>query len=170
MALTKEQLDQLRPGDIVREVSWEGIEPDGLDNVYEVEEVNNTIVMLKNNPCKVALAPCFLELVHKKNDTKIAVHYTETSPCTLTDKDKLANQLLDKYVIFKPKPIFLVQEAPTKYEFHVFQLSTGTIVAVFPFMADNTYSGEYYTYNAAKERAEEYCERINEKVANGQPY
>lgn len=166
MALTKEQLDQLRPGDIVREVSWEGIEPDGLANVYEVEEVNNTIVMLKNNPYNIALAPCFLELVHKKNDNKIAVTYTETSPVTMTDKDKLANQLLDKYVVLKPKPLFLVQEAPTKYEFQVFELSTGTIVAVFPFMSDNTYSSEYYTYNAAKERAEECCESINKKLYN----
>lgn len=69
MALTKEQVDQLRPGDIVREVSWNGIEPAGLGNVYEVEEVNNTIIMLKNNPCNIALAPCFLELVYSKDVT-----------------------------------------------------------------------------------------------------
>jgi hypothetical protein len=45
-------------------VSWNGIEPSGLGNIYEVEEVNNTIIILRNNPCNIALAPCFLELVY----------------------------------------------------------------------------------------------------------
>lgn len=91
MALTKEQVDQLRPGDIVREVSWEGIEPAGLGNVYEVEEVNNTIIMLRNNPCNIALAPCFLELVQASHSNNVDRDKDEEVKVTKTDRFKVTS-------------------------------------------------------------------------------
>lgn len=151
MALTKEQIKNLKPGDIVREVSWEGIEPAGLGNVYEVEEVNNTIIMLKNNPCNIALAPCFLELVYsagKENTGSITQEVPEDST---DDRFKVIVDNMDSY------------------SHKVNDTNTGLTVAVFPYYVSE-FEDELTARASALKKAIEYCKYINEKVSNGQPY
>lgn len=113
MALTKEQIKNLKPGDIVREVGWHGVEPSGIGNIYEVEANNETVIMLRNNPCNIALAPCFLELVHKKNADEISLSHTGTSTVTTADKDKSGNQPLDSHELLALRS--LMQDPPMKY-------------------------------------------------------
>ena len=144
MALTKEQLDRLRPGDIVREVSWNGIEPAGLDNVYEVEEVNNTIIILKNNPCNVALAPCFLELVYsadKENTEDITQKELKDTP------DERFEVIVDNM---------------DSYSHKVNDTNTGLTVAVFPYYV-TSFEDELTARASALRKTIDYCDYLNKK-------
>lgn len=151
MALTKEQIKNLKPGDIVREVSWEGIEPAGLGNVYEVEEVNNTIIMLKNNPCNIALAPCFLELVYSAGKENTGGIKHEVPEDSTDDRFKVIVDNLDSY------------------SHKVNDTNTGLTVAVFPYYVSE-FDDELIERASTRKKAIEYCKYLNEKVANGQSY
>lgn len=151
MSLTKEQIKNLKPGDIVREVSWEGIEPEGLGNVYEVEEVNNTIIRLRNNPCNIALAPCFLELVYSagKENTASVEH------------EVLVNSTGDRFKI--------VADNIDPYSHRVKDTFTSRTVAIFPYYVSE-FDDELIERASTLKKAIEYCKYLNEKVANGQSY
>ena len=84
---------EFKKGDIVREVSWDGIEPKGLGNIYEVEANDGTVIMLRNNPCNIALAPCFLELVYSKDepDNNVDRNRDEEVKVTKTDRFKITS-------------------------------------------------------------------------------
>lgn len=142
MALTKEQLDQLRPGDIVREVSWEGIEPAGLGNVYEVEEVNNTIIILKNNPCNIALAPCFLELVYSESRDNTGSIKHEVPEDSTDDRFKVIVDNMDSY------------------SHKVKDTNTGLTVAVFPYYVSE-FEDELTARASALKKAIAYCNYLN---------
>lgn len=142
MTLTKEQVDQLRPGDIVREVVWNGIEPAGLGNVYEVEEVNNTIIMLKNNPCNIALAPCFLELVYSagKENTGVII------------QEELKDSTGDRFKV--------VASNTNTFTHKVEDICTGNIVAYFPW-GDPPFGDESTDREEALKKAIDYCDYLN---------
>lgn len=141
MALTEEQIKNLKPGDIVREVAWHGIEPEGLGNIYEVEANNRTIIMLRNNPCNIALAPCFLELVYSAEHE---VH--EESPDGPFD------------VV-----INITENLPHRVE----DIRTGHVAAYFPW-GDSSVGNKFADNDTALKRAADYCDYLNNKVANNQ--
>ena len=140
--ITEEQIKNLKPGDIVREVSWNGIEPKGLGNIYEVEANDGTVIMLKNNPCNIALAPCFLELVYSAG---------KENTCTIT-QEELKDTPDDRFKV--------IVDNMDSYSHKVKDTNTGLTVAVFPYYVSE-FEDELAARVSALKKAIAYCNYLN---------
>lgn len=149
MALTEEQIKNLKPGDIVREVAWHGIEPGGLGNIYEVEAKDGTIIMLRNNPYNIALAPCFLELV-----------YSTDKESTCEEEHEVSEESPDgPFDII----ISITESLPHKVE----DIRTGCVVAYFPW-GDSSAGDKFTDDDTALKRAADYCKYLNDTYGSEQ--
>lgn len=167
MALTEEQIKNLKPGDIVREVEWHAVEPSGVGNIYEVEANDGTVIMLRNNPCNIALAPCFLELV-----------YSTDKESTLNAEHEIPKDSSDEFLVCSAdkgntgsvkhkgpedstkKQFKVIEGNTTTFSHKIEETCTRTTIVIFPYH-DWPYHTELTKKNIALKRANDYCNYLN---------